>query len=75
MAPSSMKESLIAMRFMPSTRNQHGCPRRVTDWSIMSSETRKNAWSCEDAAVGQHLRLRSWREYGVGASGEVFVSR
>lgn len=42
---SSMKASLMAIVPTPDLRYQHGWPRRVMEESIMSSETRKNAWS------------------------------
>ena len=56
MAPSSMNASLTAMLPTSWTRYQHGCPRRVIDWSMMSSETRKKACSCVVAHVKTRCR-------------------
>src|ERR1700722_13147344 len=43
LSASSMKASLMAMS--QTLRDQHSWPRRVKDQSMMSSATRKNAWS------------------------------
>mgnify|MGYP007107143660 FL=1 len=45
MALSSMKASLIAIMPTLGIRYQQGEPRRVLDESMISSETRKKAWS------------------------------
>lgn len=45
MAASSMKASFMAIIPTPGARYQQACPRRVSEASIMSSDTRKKACS------------------------------
>ena len=70
MEDSSMKESLMAIMPTDGIRYQHGLPRRVCEESMMSSETRKKAWS---SSVSQPS-VMDWN-FSVALSARVGCSR